>query len=70
VDDRALAGFMRVQEAATLLRVTDRRVRQLIGGGALKAVAISGRLYLVRRESVERYAIARRAAGRPRKRSS
>ncbi len=60
-----LAGYMRVADAAVALGVTTRRVRLLIVRGSLREERLSPRLYLVERETVNRYARTRRPAGRP-----
>ena len=56
---------MKVLDAARELGVTDRHVRDLIARGVLRAEPVSRRLYLVERESVERYKRERRRPGRP-----
>lgn len=65
----ALEGYMRVTEAAVVLGVTTRRIRQLIEVGVLSAEALSPRMYLVGRASVESYQRTRRPVGRPRRRT-
>jgi excisionase family DNA binding protein len=60
-----LEDYLRVADAALELGVTTRRVRQLIAGGRLRAEPLTPRLYLVERESVERYKRTRRPPGRP-----
>lgn len=42
-------------DAATILRVTQRRVRQLIAEGELEARRVSPNLWMVKRSSVYRY---------------
>ena len=53
-------------EAALIIRVTPRRVRQLINEGRLKAEQY-GRDYLIHPSSLKRIAPAARRPGRPRK---
>jgi excisionase family DNA binding protein len=62
-----LGDWMTVHEAATVLGVTDGRVRQLLSAGALRGERLGARMWLLERASVERYKKERRPVGRPRK---
>jgi excisionase family DNA binding protein len=57
-----LLGGMPTAGAATLLGVTERRVRQLLDGGLLAGRKV-GRQWLVDRDSIETYRTDRRLAG-------
>lgn len=65
--DVRIKDFMPVTEAARRLGLSERRIRQLIEAGRLRAARVTRRLYLVEEGSVAEYARERRPAGRPRK---
>ena len=61
--------FVGVKEAASILGCTDSNIRKLIAAGTLRAHSLSDRVYVVCRESLDKYAARKIKAGRPRKNS-
>ncbi len=59
--------FISVSEAATELRVSARRVRQLVKDGTLRAVRVDDRTFLVDRSSLAAARNRNTKVGRPRK---
>lgn len=51
---KKLTDFVAVREAASMLLVTDGRVRQLLRAGQLSGVKVGQRTWLVDRQSVSR----------------
>jgi excisionase family DNA binding protein len=62
--EHQLTDFVTSKEAARVLRVTQRRIRQLCAAGYLECALIAGR-WLVKRSSLERY--TKPPKGRPRR---
>lgn len=50
-----LSAWLTAEEAARILGLTSRRVRQLIAEGKLEAERKGERMWLIKRESVEAY---------------
>jgi excisionase family DNA binding protein len=65
--DLPLSALVRVADAAQELKVSERRVRQLIARGQIRAAKVTPRLYLVTQASLDAYKVSRRGPGRPRK---
>lgn len=57
-------GFVTTDDAAEMLDVTARRVRQFIDEGRLPAQKI-GRQWIIKREDVLSFAVLQRNVGRP-----
>lgn len=57
-------GYLDVKDAAKILKVTPRRVRQIIQDGDLAAVKV-GNAYVISRESLGNYMDDRPTVGRP-----
>lgn len=61
-----IANFLTSQEVATVLGVTDGRVRQFVTEGRLKPKKVGSQLFFSR-PAVERFAQQKRITGRPKK---
>lgn len=63
----AMKGYITTDAAASLLKVTVRRVQAMLNSGVLKGEKF-GRAWLVNEASAKRVAATERKAGRPKKR--
>lgn len=57
--------YVNTEEAAAIIGVTDSRVRQMIIGGELAAVAVNERSWLILESEAQRVAKNRKRPGRP-----